>query len=40
MSSIQFGCCEFNQATQILTLEGKVVELDPRQLTLLEFFYC
>ncbi|TMO56063.1 winged helix-turn-helix domain-containing protein [Pseudoalteromonas phenolica] len=38
MSSIQFGCCEFNQATQILTLEGKVVELDPRQLALLEFF--
>lgn len=38
MSSIQFGCFEFNQTTQILSYEGQTVELDPRQLALLEFF--
>ncbi len=38
MSSIQFGCFEFNQTTQILSRDSQPVELDPRQLALLEFF--
>ncbi|RZQ53300.1 hypothetical protein C1E23_09480 [Pseudoalteromonas phenolica] len=38
MPSIQFGCFEFNQTTQILSRDAQPVELDPRQLALLEFF--
>ena len=38
MPSIQFGCFEFNQTTQVLSRDAQPFELDPRQLALLEYF--